>query len=399
MVMRRLSQMLVVSATAFAAVTSAQARHVPPPLPDVISPDMATRSARPTLSPNHNEPATVVASASSSKKNRESDHSSGPASVETSWVYYTVKGGDTLSAIGRRYKASTAELIRWNRLKDAGRIRIGQRLKVRAVTRTRSSSTSPAGIKSSGAATVAQPVRQDLRPTDIDAPNPAATHRTGNQQAIAYLRTPTNERSTARESGSRRAVSIGSPNRGKILHAVQIHSKTGSHVVRTPDQAWATSHTQESLQRAFAGFRQRSRYRHELVVQAISLRNGGRFRPHKSHQSGRDVDIRLPVASGVSASTIPESASQVDWTATWHLIEAMLATGEVEYIFLDYRRQRALSRAALRLGVPRSRVAALLQWPSRSSKTEAFVRHSPGHTSHLHVRFRCSSDEKMCLTY
>ncbi len=45
--------------------------------------------------------------------------------------YYKVKSGDTLGAIARRYNVSIAQLKRWNNIKNADRLSIGQRLRVK----------------------------------------------------------------------------------------------------------------------------------------------------------------------------------------------------------------------------------------------------------------------------
>ena len=41
-----------------------------------------------------------------------------------------VKKGDTLGAIARRYRVTTAQIMRWNKLKSAHKLRIGQRLRI-----------------------------------------------------------------------------------------------------------------------------------------------------------------------------------------------------------------------------------------------------------------------------
>ncbi|MDE7123346.1 MAG: LysM peptidoglycan-binding domain-containing protein, partial [Alistipes sp.] len=47
-------------------------------------------------------------------------------------TYYTIKSGDTLGAIARRYRVTTAQLMRWNDIKDARKLRIGQRIRISA---------------------------------------------------------------------------------------------------------------------------------------------------------------------------------------------------------------------------------------------------------------------------
>lgn len=49
---------------------------------------------------------------------------------QRSGTVYTVKRGDTLGAIARRYRVTTAQLMRWNNLKSAHKLRIGQRLRI-----------------------------------------------------------------------------------------------------------------------------------------------------------------------------------------------------------------------------------------------------------------------------
>ena len=58
-----------------------------------------------------------------------------PANIEKkrqqrSGTVYVVKSGDTLGAIARRYRVTVSQLMRWNRLKSAHKLRIGQRLRI-----------------------------------------------------------------------------------------------------------------------------------------------------------------------------------------------------------------------------------------------------------------------------
>lgn len=49
---------------------------------------------------------------------------------EPSGTIYIVKKGDTLGAIARRYRVTTSQLMRWNNIKSANRLQIGQRLRI-----------------------------------------------------------------------------------------------------------------------------------------------------------------------------------------------------------------------------------------------------------------------------
>lgn len=44
--------------------------------------------------------------------------------------YYTIKRGDTLGAIARRYRVTTTQLMRWNKIKSAHNLRIGQKIRI-----------------------------------------------------------------------------------------------------------------------------------------------------------------------------------------------------------------------------------------------------------------------------
>ena len=46
----------------------------------------------------------------------------------------TVRSGDTLSSIARRYNTTVNQLLTWNKLSNANLIRVGQRLKVSVKT-------------------------------------------------------------------------------------------------------------------------------------------------------------------------------------------------------------------------------------------------------------------------
>jgi lysozyme len=53
------------------------------------------------------------------------------AAALTSHKYYTIKSGDTLSAIASRNKTSVKQLQQWNKIKNANRIYAGQKIRVK----------------------------------------------------------------------------------------------------------------------------------------------------------------------------------------------------------------------------------------------------------------------------
>jgi len=188
-------------------------------------------------------------------------------------------------------------------------------------------------------------------------------------------------------------LSKGRPQVGRIVHAVELPE---SHCYRRgkPEWMWGSSHTIVELQRAVMRLRYDAGYRGELEIGAISLRRGGRFPPHRSHQSGRDVDIRLPLLPGIARRRSPHP-DEVDWAATWALVDALLAGGEVQVVFLAAKLQRRLYEAARWQGVAHERLGELLQ-ALDPDRLGTVIRDAEGHDGHLHVRFACSPSEPDC---
>ena len=190
------------------------------------------------------------------------------------------------------------------------------------------------------------------------------------------------------------AFSVGRPSRGRLRHGLQLPENQALYTIRNPSHAWGASHMIEQLQRGVALFRRATGFDRQILICDMSQQKGGRFHPHHSHTSGRDVDIQLPTRLGVKLGVIPNQVNQVDWDATWALVKAMIATDQVKYIFLSRSRQAVLYRAALRSGAPEQEIATYLQYPHGSPK--ALVRHSSGHVKHIHVRFKCAPYEAQC---
>jgi hypothetical protein len=188
--------------------------------------------------------------------------------------------------------------------------------------------------------------------------------------------------------------STGRPQRGRIENAVQL-PETELYIRGHPGRLWGSSHTVRQVVRAFEELRERWGYEGTILIGAMSRRHGGRMPPHRSHQSGRDIDVRMPVLPGVPR-TRAANQDEIDWEATWALVRGFVATGEVEVIFLDIQLHRRLYEAARALGESREDIAAIIEWPNWRGNGRPLVRHSEGHVSHIHVRIRCADDEPKC---
>ena len=187
--------------------------------------------------------------------------------------------------------------------------------------------------------------------------------------------------------------SIGCPNKGRLEGGVLL-PLSPSYDRRTKQNSFGATYTIRSLMEAIALFRERYDYDGQLMIGDISRRRGGPYKPHVSHQSGRDIDVWLPVMRGFYRKDCRDRTicrpmpEHVDWYATWALVRALIDTRAVRQIFIDYNLQENLYKAALYLGESEQSLKQLIQYPD-SRGSYAIVQHSAHHTHHIHVRFHC----------
>jgi len=181
----------------------------------------------------------------------------------------------------------------------------------------------------------------------------------------------------------RGAMSIGTPNDGVLVNGLRIPDVEGV-TLRIPRSAYGTSHAVNQLLLAIELFRERSDYALAVPLGSMSRPRGGPIGSHLSHQSGRDIDIKLLRRPEVEAWR-EIRGTRVQWDAVWQLVRAFSEV-DVMVIFLDQRARRRLFKAARESGATEEELAA----------GQRLVRHSPGHEHHLHVRFGCGPHEPEC---
>jgi murein endopeptidase len=191
----------------------------------------------------------------------------------------------------------------------------------------------------------------------------------------------------------RGSISVGKPHDGRLVNSIQLPENKQLYTLRRPEEAYGSSHTLDHLQLAIARWRRDSGYRGSLKIGSISKQGGGKLKPHSSHRSGRDVDIRLPLEHKDGSA---DNVDDVDWDALWGLIMAFVDTGEVETIYLTTDRQKHLHAAAKRAGASADTIDRVLQYPDKGGRSNGIVRHQHGHEAHIHVRFSCAANETHC---
>lgn len=179
-------------------------------------------------------------------------------------------------------------------------------------------------------------------------------------------------------------ISSGSANRGRLINGISFPEMSGVQIRAGKGAIYGTPETIAAIRYAVAQVQKNFPETANLVLGDISRMNGGRFSPHVSHQSGRDVDLgfyhTVPVQEFISANS-----ANLDLARTWTLLEALMEDHKVEYIFVDSYVQSLLYRyVKYELQAPQ---AYLEQVFSYGGSRRAIIRHAPGHRNHIHARF------------
>ena len=179
------------------------------------------------------------------------------------------------------------------------------------------------------------------------------------------------------------SVSLGAPNRGILFNAVEFPDSP-LWKRADPTHSWGTRESVEFLEFAIKRVNETFEGTPTLYVGDFSARRGGRLRPHKSHQSGRDVDIGY-YYSGEAVWYQRADARNLDRARTWILLKTLITQTPVEYVFMDKRLQALLEEYALAHGEDPEWLSQVFGGASKDG--DPIVRHRWGHATHFHVRF------------
>ncbi|MBK9756279.1 MAG: penicillin-insensitive murein endopeptidase [Nannocystis sp.] len=319
------------------------------------------------------------------------------------WIVHVVRPRERVGQIAVRYGVSRDELAAWNRLPNPrARVRAGTKLKV-LTDRVPPPREQITYTVAPGDTWTEVAIRHRVAPGDLKGWNLRSAGRplAAGMHLKVWIdpgapRTVNCRRGEAPSPIEFRkdAESRGSPSSGRLLHGILLPLSALWRRGKQ-DELWASSHTLATMIEAFTRLRVDSGYDGEVFIASISRRRGGKFRPHRSHRTGLDIDIRLPLLPTVPIETYP-TPDTVDWPALWELIEALIDTGEVSVIFLDQRLQEHLYWAARWDGKTPEELAPIIHWPRKDRIWEVIVRHARNHKGHMHVRLLCGRDEPRC---
>ncbi len=296
---------------------------------------------------------------------------------------HEVVPGENLGQVAGRYGVRRGDLKRWNASvrKNPDLLRVGQRIRVcpeiaprkrKSITYAVQSGDTLGEIAKRFSLTAGELERFQRGKLD----NPSALRV--NQELAVWV-----------DGGI--VDGFGSINRDKgVLRAgVQLPPGRNYHI-KWAAGAWGTADTVRAIQTGISAYKRKMPGGPKVHIGDISKKGGGKFKPHVSHQHGRDVDIGYVLKGEHAKETRFRGASSknLDVPRTWRLLKSLLDTDQVTHIFVDYKLQKLLYEHAKGRGASEELLDELFQYPRGRRRTHGVIRHWKGHVNHFHVRFR-----------
>jgi murein endopeptidase len=192
--------------------------------------------------------------------------------------------------------------------------------------------------------------------------------------------------------------SVGAPNRGHLEHGVPFIEGEAWILREYRPRSWATRHVVTELAAQLDAFHHGHPEAHPVKLGELSQRGGGKIKPHRSHRSGRDVDLGYVMLERPEGHRhVRATPATLDAPATWALVQRLRASGSVERIFMARSVQAQLLPHAMATMDPAelpTMFSVLAE--DRRTKTTAFLRDVPGHEAHMHIRFACTDGDDSC---
>lgn len=243
------------------------------------------------------------------------------------------------------------------------------------------------------------PVRESLRPLPAPLPvwSPKLEQADGGVPGLEPDVHPLAELSDAEvarrvvvDLASLGSLSVGQAFRGALFNPVGMPDGPYWQIV-DPSRSYGTQETVEALVKAITAVNTQFPDSQRLFIGHLSKPKGGYISPHRSHQSGCDVDL------GYYYTTKPKwyqraTAQNLDVPRTWALVKALLTQSEVEFIFMDKSIEELLVLHARWQGEDAEWLEQIFR--GTPGALDSVVRHRWGHATHFHVRFLCATSRE-----
>lgn len=240
-----------------------------------------------------------------------------------------------------------------------------------------------------------QPESEEKEPELKTEEIPAELHKppVKNQSIISFV-TPRGQPVTLNVPSD--SESIGTPVNGRLANARCMRAE-GPGFIHPSNASCGTDETVMLTMFAVGELLRDYPETVPVLIGSLSAPEGGPLKPHKSHQSGRDIDIGLFARGNVAVETFGALDQQeIDFEKTLTLLVNLIATGRVQFIFINYSIQPSFVEAAKAQGYDKEQIDYLFQYPKGKDARQGIIRHANGHTRHAHVRFTCPQSDTRC---
>jgi LysM repeat protein len=178
-------------------------------------------------------------------------------------------------------------------------------------------------------------------------------------------------------------ASYGHPYQGHLENGVVFPNQFPGYHLRDESRSYTTPEVVGALLDAIEAVRAQFPDTCDLFIGDFSCQNGGSAIHHRSHQNGRDVDIGLYAKGNRPLnSLVTMGEDNLDAAKTWCLIENLIASQRVQYIFLDRRIQKILYEYAVTRGYDQAYLGRVF-----GNVRGSLIQHIRNHYDHMHVRF------------
>jgi len=178
-------------------------------------------------------------------------------------------------------------------------------------------------------------------------------------------------------------ASYGHPYQGHLENGVVFPNQFPGYHVRDESRSYTTPEVVGALLDAIEAVRTQFPDTCDLFIGDFSSQCGGFATHHRSHQNGRDVDIGMYAKGNRPLNTlVPMGEENLDAAKTWCLIENLIASQRVQYIFLDRRVQKVLYEYAASRGYDQAYLQRVF-----GNVRGSLIQHVRSHVDHMHVRF------------
>ncbi len=317
-------------------------------------------------------------------------------------ISYKVKKGDSLWSIGKDFNVKPLVLVKWNTEKLGGTngahpkakgkkdlsgypvIHPGMEILIHATRPDLGERVAILRIKP-GQTAKKVAVKYDVEYKTLLAANFILPKDTLAPGHVLEVPLPVTQKDTK---------SVGAPHSGKLIAGERMPDGPG-WIIKQPQLAYGTSETITSLIACIASVQAKYKNTPDIVVGHLSKKGGGKFKPHKSHASGRDVDLGYYLTD-LAPKQFVKVSGNLDVKRTNHLVECLVDSGKTQYIFINTYIQKALYGNFKARGFTAEFLTKVFQYPQAEGKQLGIIRHEKGHDDHMHIRFFCSEDDPAC---